>query len=220
MKTLRTLPIVLAGVFVLQAHLALAQPPRLMRGDVSATVGSESVDKRGSSRYERDDFDAGFYGGLSAGWYWTEHLKTEIDFSGRTKARVYDAGPIVLAGTQTYYNTERTFTRPTLAIGQHFQFFHNAWFHPHVAAGAHLAWERSTMRSAAITVYDPVARLTRLVQPERFEPEKTTFMVNPYLQTGFKAYMTQRSFVRSDVRVAFRGGVDDVLLRFGFGVDF
>jgi hypothetical protein len=32
--------------------------------------------------------------------------------------------------------------------------------------------------------------------------------------------MTQRAFFRSDLRLVFRNGVDEVLLRFGFGADF
>ena len=48
----------------------------------------------------------------------------------------------------------------------------------------------------------------------------TSTEVRPFVATGFKAYMTQRAFFRSDVRVGVRDGVDEVLLRFGFGVDF
>jgi hypothetical protein len=42
----------------------------------------------------------------------------------------------------------------------------------------------------------------------------------PFAATGFKAYLAQRAFFRSDLRFAFRDGLEDVLLRFGFGVDF
>ena len=40
------------------------------------------------------------------------------------------------------------------------------------------------------------------------------------MASGLKAYMTERTFFRSDVRMTFRGGPDEVLLRVGFGIDF
>jgi hypothetical protein len=32
--------------------------------------------------------------------------------------------------------------------------------------------------------------------------------------------MTERTFFRSDIRMAVRGGPDEVLVRIGFGIDF
>ena len=40
------------------------------------------------------------------------------------------------------------------------------------------------------------------------------------LGAGFKAYVTQRAFLRSDVRFLFSDRLEEALLRFGFGVDF
>jgi hypothetical protein len=60
----------------------------------------------------------------------------------------------------------------------------------------------------------------RVILPEQREGPRTEVSVRPFLATGFKAYMTPRGFFRSDIRVGFRGGADQVLLRFGFGIDF
>lgn len=48
----------------------------------------------------------------------------------------------------------------------------------------------------------------------------TTLRVRPCLETGFKAYMTPRAYFRGDMRVLVHKGIDEVLLRCGFGVDF
>jgi hypothetical protein len=199
---------------------ASAQSVELPRGELSGTLGTQSVGVSENGLYRGNRWDGGFHGAASAGWYWTEHLKTEIDFGGRTKGRVYEPSAVTLNGTQTYYTTDRTFSRRTLGFAQEYQFFHNLWFHPYLGAGAHLAWERSQVHSAAAFAYDPQTRISRMVSPERTERARTKVFVEPFVQSGFKAYMTPRTFFRSDLRVAFRRGVDDVVVRFGFGFDF
>ena len=48
----------------------------------------------------------------------------------------------------------------------------------------------------------------------------TTF--RPFFGLGAKAYVSSRAFVRSDLRVAGTTGrgVDEVMVRVGFGIDF
>jgi hypothetical protein len=209
----------LAAVLLLASSRASAQSVTLSRGDLSGALGVQTVGTGGAGTFSSPHFDGGFYGALAGGWYWTEHLKTEVDVGARTKTRVWVATPGSAGDPQTYYPTDKTFSRQTLAIGQQYQFFHNAWFHPHLGAGANLTWEQSTLHQAAITVYDPPTRTSRTVLPERTEA-RTAFRVAPFVQSGFKAYMTPRTFFRGDLRVAFRGGVDDIITRFGFGFDF
>ena len=198
---------------------ASAQSVTLSRGDLSGILGVQTVDTGGDGIYSSHHFDGGFYGSVAGGWYWTEHLKSEIEFGARTKARVWVATPTPIGDPQTYYPTDKTLSRQTLAIGQQYQFFHNSWFHPHLGGGANLTWERSTLHQLPITVYDPATRTSRLLTPDRNET-RSDFRVTPFVQSGFKAYMTPRTFFRGDLRVAFRSGVDDVLTRFGFGFDF
>jgi hypothetical protein len=211
---------VLAAVVLLAASPASAQSTPLVRGDVSGTLGIQSVDARAESFYGNRRFEAGFFGGISGGWYWTEHLKTEIDFGARTKGRIFEPSPIVISGVQTYSTTERTFWRHTLGLGQQYQFFHNAWFHPHLGAGTNLTWERSRLHATATVMYDPQTRTSRTVTPDHTDNIRTQLVVNPFVESGFKAYMTPRTFFRSDLRVAFHRDVDDVMMRFGFGFDF
>jgi hypothetical protein len=218
-KTLRRTRIV-TTVVLATAWSASAQSPPLVRGDISGTLGVEGVNARDDSFFRGRDFESGFFGGVSAGWYWTENLKSEVEFGARTKGRVWLATPVVFNGAQTFFPSDKTFSRRTIAIGQQYQFFHNAWFHPHLGGGANLTFERSTLHRGATTVYDPITRISRIVSPERTEDARADFRVSPYVDAGFKAYMTPRTFFRSDLRVAFRHGVDDVVTRFGFGFDF
>ena len=209
----------LAAVLLLASWHASAQSVTLSRADLSGSLGVQTVETGGDGYFSSHHFDGGFYGAVAGGWYWTEHLKTEIDFGARTRARVWVATPTFVGDPQTYYPNEKTFSRQTLAIGQQYQFFHNSWFHPHLGAGVNLMREQSTLHQAAITVYDPATRTSRTLGRDRTEA-RTDFHVSPFVQSGFKAYMTPRTFFRGDLRVAFRGGVDDVITRFGFGFDF
>lgn len=105
-------------------------------------------------------------------------------------------------------------------MSQQWQYFRNAWFHPHIAAGAHLAWESNEYYFHPVYSYDPVTRTSATVEPPRRERGKTELRVRPFVATGFKGYITRRAFFRSDVRAGFGDGFDELLLRFGFGVDF
>lgn len=199
----------------------LAQPPPpVMRADLAGSLGWLSMNKEIPGPYQGDDRQDSLFGAVSAGWYWTDHLKTEVDFGAGSRASAFRGRPVVIDGSPTYEFVESTFSRRALGVSQQYQFFRNAWFHPHVAAGVDITWERTTDHTQPIVVYDDRSRSGRVVQPERTDGPRTDTTVRPFFATGFKAYMTQRGFFRSDLRLAIRDGVDDVLLRFGFGIDF
>jgi hypothetical protein len=210
-----------AAAAIIAAPAATAQPLALPRADVSATVAWLTVNTESPAPYQSyDDWNTSLFGGVGVGWHWTDHLKTEIDFGAGTKARAHSAQPITIDGRPAYIPTESTLQRRTLGISQQYQFFRNAWFHPHVAVGANVSWERISDHFFPYYVYDGPNRAARLVQPERVAPPRTEVRLRPFVATGFKGYVSRRGFFRTDLRLAFRDGVDDVLLRIGFGIDF
>ncbi len=191
-----------------------------MRGDVSGHIGWLAVDPGGSGRYNGDDWDHSFFGAVGAGWYWTDHVKSELDLGAGTKAESYLTTQVTVNNLQGFRVVERTSSRRILGISQQYQFFRNAWFHPHIAAGANLTWERRDDLVRPVTVYDPVARISRVVEAERRDGPRTEFDVRAFVAAGFKAYMTRRAFFRSDLRVGFKNGIDETIPRLGFGADF
>jgi hypothetical protein len=68
--------------------------------------------------------------------------------------------------------------------------------------------------------FDPQTRTSRLVRPASSAGPNTDFKARPFAGLGAKLYMTPRAFFRTDLRVLVDSGVDEVLFRFGFGVDF
>ena len=216
---MRHLPLVLAAVLTAAPAAAQTTAP-LSRADFSGTLGWFNANKSdlNPDRYN-GWYNRSLHGGLGAGWYWTDHLKTEIDFSGTTAARFNTFPRVVIDGRQMNVYVENSIGTRKLAVSQHYQGFRNRWVHPYAGAGGEVTWETITEQHNPISTYDSVTRTSRAVLPAKTVGPKTDVIVRPFGALGFKAYMTQRSFFRTEMRVAFRGGIDEVLLRFGFGFD-
>ena len=92
---MKTLPFA-AAAWLLGAGLAGAQePPRapLNRGDAHFVIGWQNLHKEQPQQHYNDWLNGIFYGGAGAGWYWTDNLKTQVDFGGGTKADQYPLQP-------------------------------------------------------------------------------------------------------------------------------
>lgn len=208
----------LFGVAFIISSPAAAQPKEpVARVDVSGTIGWLLVDKDGETY--ADHWHSSLYGGFGGGYYWTDHLKTEIDFGVGEEAGSYGGRRFDYNGLPGVVGVESRFSRQTLGIGQHYQFFRNQWFHPHIGAGVLVVWEEIEETLDSAIVYEP-NRPPRVVAPARIEPRRTEQSAKAFVASGFKGYLNQRTFFRMDVRVAFDKGVDETLLRIGFGIDF
>lgn len=152
--------------------------------------------------------------------YWTDHLKTQVDFGAAGEGRQYRTETIVVNGQTTGSSSELTVRQESVAIAQHYQFFRNQWFHPHLGAGADIARETTTENYYPVSFYDSITRTSRQISAARTEGPDRRIIVRPFAQAGFKAYLTRRAFFTADTRALFRNGLDEVLLRCGFGVDF
>lgn len=200
---------------------ASAQPTSaVIRGDAGATVGWLAASSQAQGQFYNDNWTHSLFGAGSFGWHWTDNLKAEIDFGAGTEARTFRPEQVVIDGRPTYYTIESRFSRRMLGISQQYQFFHNVWFHPHVAAGVNFTWERRTDEPGPIYFYDNTTSQSRTLPPVRGESAETSLRVNPFVAVGYKAYVTDRAFFRNDFRIAFRGGPSETVLRFGFGFDF
>jgi len=223
---MKTRHLLQAAVLVLWTTPAFAQtaPPAerpLTRADLSGSLGWFNASKADldSSPYN-DWYGRSLHGGVAAGWYWTDHLKSEIDVSGTTNARLYGYPPVVIGGHPGNTAVEYVIGTRKLAVTQLYQGLRNQWVHPYAGLGVEMTWERITEHHGPTFIFDPVVRTTRQVLPERTIGPRTDLVARPVGSLGLKAYVTSRAFIRGDLRIAFRGGIDEVLLRCGFGVDF
>ena len=219
MRGFRT--VTLATVVLLAAMPAAAQTlpaPRspLVRADLYGMLGWYVAETD-----LRDDWPApSLHSAAGAGWYWTDHLRTEIEFAATTETETFGSEPVTLGRQPTYLNFRQAFATKKLGVAQYYQFNRNVWFHPHLGVGVDVTWETVERTDEPIFVFDPVTRQGREGRPRQQHPPVTSTEVRPFAVAGFKAYMSQRAFFRSDLRLGVREGIDEVVLRFGFGVDF
>jgi hypothetical protein len=200
------------------AALAVAQDraaPQLPRGDVSWLVGPAGTneDRAGPN----DNWYRTWSGAFNLGYYWTEHLKTEVDASLTSEGGLWGRR-FVAEGTYAYV-THRFSTRG-VTLAQQYQFGHNARFHPFVGAGIAVEWLRHTEEHQPVYQILRTAPYSVLVEPARTIGPKTEVQAVPFLSSGFKGYFTERGFFRTDLYIGLRGGVKHVTVRSGFGFDF
>jgi len=210
------------NAFFLVALLAQtpARPVDVPRVDVQAVIGWQNLHKDQPGDSYNDWMNDILYGGVGAGWLWSDHLKLQVDLGAGTKGQQYRYRQFTVNGNPAYESARVETRQTSVAIAQHYQFFQNQWFHPRVGAGVDLARETTTERYEALNVYDPITRVTRPVTPPHTDGPEHRFVARPFAETGFKAYITPRAFFTGDMRMMFRHGIDEVLFRAGFGFDF
>lgn len=208
----------LAGAAVATAQ----EPPKVLnRGDARFVIGWQNLHKEQPPPQNYDNWLNGiFYGGAGAGWYWTDHLKTQIDVGAGTEGRQYRFDQFVVNGLTTGRSSRISVRRQSVAVAQQYQFFRNQWFHPHVGAGVDIARETTSEEYQPVFGFDSVTRTSRQIEPARTEGPEHRTIARPFAEAGLKAYMTRRAFFTADTRFMYRKGLDEVLLRLGFGVDF
>jgi hypothetical protein len=191
--------------------------------DVAGNIGWVHLDTRVGRPGDQSRWDNALFGGVTAGWYWTDHLKTEIEAGGASEAQGHGNEIVVRDGRIVSRFRQTTTQRNTLAIAQQYQFGRNAWFHPHVSVGAAVAFDTRTEYYDPIYDYfDPNRGSNEPIEPAHVDGPDRVTTFRPFFGLGAKAYVSSRAFVRSDLRVAGTTGrgVDEVMVRVGFGIDF
>jgi len=207
---MRLLAIVLI-VLIADPPAAHAQTvaPALFRGDAAASIGWFAADRTEPDECCGGGWSSSFFKGAGGGYYWTEHLKSELDISwpGTTRAFTYPNRPPT-AGASFIYE-EHSYTTLKVSASQLYQFGQNAVVHPFVGIGVDVDNER-----------DEITRTTQLGRTfsEIHLAEHETH-ARPFLTTGIKAYLSERAFFRTDLRVGFSDQLDQIVWRSGIGVD-
>jgi outer membrane protein W len=195
-------------------HPSAAQ--QLVQADVSGSLGwlHGNLNATGGPDHWYHD---SFFGGGDFGWYWTDHVKTVIEAGVGSQSEVRTYEPAIVDNHNVTRFSRYGITSYSASLGQQYQFGENAVFHPFVGAGADLGWKRTTQNDEPLYIYGTG---TNVVQPPVVHPVWHDFVVRPFASMGFKAYATPRAFFKTDLKFMFRGGVDEVVWRFGIGVDF
>lgn len=213
------------GAQPVHGQVVAGQP--VARGDVTLFTGSFSIDtdeirvREVEPYHERWAHMALFE--ASAGYYWTDHLKTEIGALWTTDGETSGSEVITLPAVQVgwVYHTNR-FSVRQFGIGQLWQFGRNAMFHPWIGAGVDVVHIEHELDRPAQFLYvsAPPGRPAQSLPVEAAVLRSVTNRALPYAAAGFKAYFNERGFVRSDLKLQLRGGIEQVAWKIGIGVDF
>ena len=182
--------------------------------DASGHVAWLTVDKGDIAPDWNRWYDTATFG-ASVGKFVGRHVKLEFDVATSTEAEVFTDQLVRLppAGTLVSVGQSNQFRMTTMSAAASYQFFDNRWFHPVVGGGVESARETRTIGPVLYPLVPPVTAP---------EPGTTvTWRTHPFVTAGFKLYLAERAFLRSDVRTSFdSGGVAQVSWRTGIGVDF
>ena len=217
---MKPLPATVATVLLLCTASAAAAQNRapLARGDVAGTAGWLVIDTRELDTYSDWHGQGLFTAG--AGWYWTDHLKTDVEIGASTTTQTYVTVPIDFAGQRQFVSSLIRFNSTRVALIQRYQFGRNQWFHPSLGAGVDIVREHYSQRDEPIFVYDQIARQSVTIRAAIDRAGEDRTEAHALAVGGFKAYFTRRTFFLGDMRFAFTSRPEDVLLRVGLGVDF
>ena len=193
-------------------------PAASTRWDAAAHV-TWLGERRAAESFEWDRWLGVASGGASIGFYWTSHLKTEVDVSSSSEGKAYSVEIIPVPGLTTPLFVQRDHeTRFTTAsAGLTGQFFENAWFHPFVSAGLEIVREREHIE----TIPPPVPPRGSAVSPPPESETRVGYSGRPYVASGFKLYLSDHAFIRTDLRTSWSShGLAALGWRSGVGVDF
>ena len=223
---MKGIPVVIAIVALVvsvcpaRAQTTVSFPAAATPGpDIAGTIGWLHANKSELSDWN-DWYHRSAQGAAIFGWYWSPHLKTEVEVSASTRAEFYAGHDEFIDGSRASVVSEYAFGTRRLTLGAQYQFGENAWFHPHVGTGIDVNWEKIHRFDREVYVYQVQVRPLTLVRPPVTHPDVTETHVRPFVSAGFKGYFTPRGFVRSDLRVVLGERVEEAVVRFGIGVDF
>ena len=194
--------------FVLIPTRALAQQPAPSGPfwDVAITAGSfsgQATDDPGP-RYG-DDWHHAAEWRLSAGRYWTPHLKTEVEFGATGEGDRYRQRLITVPGSATQYSSSaQEFVRVRQGSARvTWQFLDNQWVQPYLSAGVSFDEER-TRTHIYSPIFSPDPRTpTRVVgTAEHDEAPRTSHRAGVVLGGGAKWYVSPSVFIKTGAQVA------------------
>ena len=197
------------------------EPPRWDFG-VSASLFNGRPGQQGGGYQDEWYFDGRY--AASLGRYWTDHFKTEIEFSTTGEGRRFTQVSVPVPGRGYPYPVSIEEFRRLQQVSTRavWQFYDNAWVHPYLNAGVVVDIDR--VRRFSPEFYYPPGdpRLGPLgtVRPTiNLEPD-TDYRAGISFGGGSKFYVSQSAYVNAGMQLTYAKPAATVSLLAGFGVEF
>jgi len=160
----------------------------------------------------------------SIGYYWTENLKTELEFahSGEGDRYVQEAVRVPRTGALHSVPVEAFDRLQQTSLRMVWQFGNNTWVHPYVNAGYVLDADRQSRRSPVTYSYpgDPRTVPPILVQPEISSGPDIEYRSGVSLGAGSKFYVAPAAYINTGVQWTYTRPAKTITFYSGFGVEF
>lgn len=207
---MRIVPLLLlAGVLSPGIATAQATQPPVSRLDLTVSTGWFAADRSVSGCCD-SEWSAGLFKGVAAGYYWTDHLKSEVGLAAPGSTEGYGFSATQLPnGRLNYTSEEHHYDGTKISIAQVYQFGRNSTFHPFLVGGVDLDRERDTIERYVSTSSGGTedSRVERSIRARAFAG------------AGFKAYFSERAFFKGEARFAGGQRPDQMTWTAGLGVD-
>jgi hypothetical protein len=222
----------IAWIFVLiagSANVAHAQssstatPPDNPRWDANLNAGvfghrPGDFDDRYNNWYNEGRYAA------SIGYYWTEHLKTELEFAHSGEGDRYVQELVLVPGSGAFHHVPvEAFSRlQQTSLRMVWQFGHNTWVHPYANAGYVLDADRQRRRSPVTYSYpgDPRTVPPILVRREINSGPEIKYRSGVGLGVGSKFYVTPAAYINTGLQWTYARPAKTITFLSGFGVEF
>jgi opacity protein-like surface antigen len=202
---------------------AVAQSTALPSWDVNASAGLFQARPTDDTRGWDDWYSEGRYS-ASLGYYWTNHFKTEIEFSVTGEARRYTQEIVSVPGvpvpypvsTELFHRLQQTSARAV------WQFNDNAWVHPYLNAGVVYDVERTRRWSPDQFYYPPgdPRVVPRIPVASPVEGTTTDRRAGFTIGGGSKFYVSPNAYINAGLQITRAKPSTTVSLLAGFGIDF
>ena len=233
-RTIRAAAFTAAALF--GAHAAAAQerpvislaPAEPARWDLAGHVGWLGSNKSDIGADWNDWYNAASVG-ATVGYYVTPHFKAELQTAISRQGRIYslESIPNPAGGFPLNRSREHFFGASAFSAGVSRQFFENQWFHPFVGGGLEMVRETHRIDTPQQFIPgrpDPASPLVPPVMqviPATTGPTEVSWASRPFIAAGFKWYVAERGFVRSELRTSFsHRGPEHIVWATGLGLDF
>ena len=155
---------------------------------------------------------------VTAGRYWTDHLKTEFEAGWLDTPTSELYTDIEIRDIPTYALVRFEARDIRMGVAQLYQFGRNQWVHPYLGIGADIIARRTTKRRLPQTreVYPRGAPVLIPALDER----TSDVLAQPFVKAGLKMYARERLFFTTEFKLGISRDVDHAVWKIGIGADF
>jgi hypothetical protein len=198
---------VMAAALLISAPAAAQGPPLTLTPasprlwDVSGDIGWFSSRRPDVAPTWDEWYDAAA-ASASLARYVTPHVRAELRVSVSGEGRTYQEERLPVPGQPfpAFRLREHYFQTASAGAGVYRQFFDNRWFHPF--AGGGLDVERESHRTLTQEQLIGMPGRPPVFTPPQLMAPTVSYAARPFVATGFKWYVHERGFIRSDVKVS------------------